>query len=140
MTCIRTTVRKNYQRISLKCHPKSKVRPKNKSLEMIKIHQGKVEKGKLGVVLPYIVLSTNINLRWLNSTLNSKKKEEANDLLLKLHNFNINKHDIDESNIQKFYILWLMNWFSDGIIRKQKEALYRRFNFDFPKEMFILNY
>ena len=61
--------------------------------------------------------------------------QEVNELLLKLHDFNsLNKHDIDRPDIQKFYILWLMNWFSDGIIRKQKATLHRRENLDFPKE------
>ena len=33
----------------------------------------------------------------------------------------------------KKYIFWLMNWFSDGTIRKQKATLRRREKLDFPK-------
>ena len=68
-------------------------------------------------------------------TLKSKKLQEANELLLELHEFNYKrKNGLDPTEIEQFYILWLMNWFSDGIIRKQKSTLHRREKSDFPKE------
>lgn len=74
-------------------------------------------------------------------TLESKNAQEANELLVELHEFNYNsKNGLDRTDIQKFYILWLMNWFSDGIIRKQKATLHRREIADFPKECFIINF
>lgn len=69
------------------------------------------------------------------NTLKSKKSQEANELLLELHEFNYKrKNGLDLTEIEKFYILWLMNWFSDGTTRKQKSTLHRREKSDFPKE------
>ena len=74
-------------------------------------------------------------------TLKSKKAHEANELLLELHEFNYNRQNgLDRTEVENFYILWLMNWFSDGIVRKQKATLYRREIANFPKECFIINF
>ena len=64
----------------------------------------------------------------------SKKPHETNELLLQLHNFNQNRNNGVEEN--KFYIFWLMNWFTDNVIRKQKVGLHQREKVDFPKEIF----
>ena len=70
---------------------------------------------------------------FINATSISKKIQEANELLLELHELNcdIIKNSTDRT---KKYILWLMNWFSDGTIRKQKATSHRRREkSDFPK-------